>query len=137
VGVTARAGGSVDLTCGGSNDALEAIPGETIPRGTGSGGFGSYGAGPFEHSHVPLRAAPGKVGRVRNLIKGHCVFEIARFSQNSEYPENDYGLTFLHAPLRSLVLRDSLVRQAQARSEYFGRHGRSSMAHRSKSGRCA
>jgi ArsR family transcriptional regulator, arsenate/arsenite/antimonite-responsive transcriptional repressor len=48
------------------------------------------------------------------------VVEIARFGQNSEDPEYEYGLTLWHARLRSLVLRGSLVRQVQAIGEYFG-----------------
>jgi hypothetical protein len=81
----------------------------------GSGGFGSYGAGLFEHPHVTLRVASAEVRRVCNFVKDQCVVEIARFGQNSEDPEYDYGLTFRHAPLRSLVLGDTLVRQVQAR----------------------
>jgi hypothetical protein len=77
----------------------------------GRGGFGSYGAGLFEHRHVALRVAPAEVRRVCNFVKDQCVVEIARFGQNSEDPEYDYGLTFWHASLPSLVLRDSLVRQ--------------------------
>ena len=53
----------------------------------GTGCFGSYGAGPFEHRHVTLRVAPAEVRRVCNLVKDQCVVEIARFGQNSEDPE--------------------------------------------------
>ena len=86
----------------------------------GRGGFGSNGAGLFEHSHVPLRVSPAEVRCVCNLVKDQGVVEIARFGQNPEDPEYDYGLTFWHAPLRCFALRDSLTRQVQARSEFLG-----------------
>jgi hypothetical protein len=81
----------------------------------GRGGFGSYGAGLFEHRHVTLRVAPAEVRRVCNFVKDQCAVEIARFGQNAEDLEYDCGLAFLHAPLRTLVLSNSLVRPVQAR----------------------
>jgi len=63
----------------------------------GRGGFGSYGAGLFEHRHVALGMAPAEVRRVCNLVKHQCMVEIARLGQNPEDSEYDCGFTFWHA----------------------------------------